>query len=329
MSLKKLFNDINKTYEKREYTINKLNKNINYMLNDSSFIIDNIKNKINNNYNNTYLIETDNNKIYFINNSSRLDKELVNLIINRVISFKKYSKNNIENKIYLWLVNDKKYLPKRGEIIDKVNVNSASCNVYDPSAKINGNIYIWRKEEMQKILLHELLHSLQYDYYSQNKKLDNMIKKEFNVNNHLNVNESYTEVLATVLNCIYYTLEHDRSYEYFIALLMNEINHANMQVNKILKHNNYMNIGQLMRKNDNKIFHQKTSVFSYYILKSMLLNNIIQFMKFAMKNNLKYPKNGNKQYYNLIMNSCNDGVYCIINKPFNTNNSSNLKMTIT
>ena len=51
-----------------------------------------------------------------------------------------------------------------------------------------------------------------------------MIMKKFNVNSYLNINESYTEVLATILNCIYYTLENERSYDYFIALLMNEIN---------------------------------------------------------------------------------------------------------
>ncbi len=324
--LRKLFDKISENYIKNDYQIQKVNENINYLLDKSNFVDMDINQKIKDTYNDTYFVNSRNNKIWLVSNHKRLDKKLINCLINRIISFKRYSGNDIENKIYIWLTDIKKQFPKKRNIILGIkNVNSASCEVYPPDVKINGNIYIWRKEEVAKVLIHELLHSLRYDYYSQNNELDSMIKKKFNINNHININESYTETLATILNCIYFTLENNRSFEYFIALLLNEIEHSNRQVKKILYHYSYHDIGELFRKNSNKIFKQNTSVFSYYILKNMLLNNVLEFVKFIIQNKLKYPKNGNKKYYKLLINSNQNMIYN--NK--NIDRDLNLRMTIT
>ena len=327
-NLRKMFEMINKNYVKNEYQIQKIDQNINYLLNNNgnNFIAKDINKKIQNLYNNTYFINSGGNKIWLVSNQKRLDKKLINHLVNRIISFKRYDGSQLENNIYIWLTDMKKQFPKKGQILGMDNVNSASCDVYPPDIQKNGDIYIWRKEEILKVLIHELLHSLRYDYYSQNKVLDNMLKKEFNVNNHLNINESYTETLATILNCIYFTIENGRSFEYFLALLSNEIGYSDRQVQKILKHYNYHHFGELYRKNSNRIFKQNASVFSYYILKNILLNNVSEFIKYAMQNKLKYPKKGNQSYYKLIMNSSQNMIH---NNGGDFKNDISLRMTIT
>ncbi len=328
-SLRELFDKIKDNYEYNEYNIYKVNDNINHLLHNNAFTTNEINKKILDNYHNTFYINAKSNKIYLVTDKKTINKKLANQLINRIISFKNYDGTPLQNKVFIWLVDDKKYLPsKKGQILGRENVNSASCQVYHPNEKINGDIYIWRKEEVSKLLLHELLHSLRYDYYSQDKELDNMVKKDFNVNGYINVNESYTEGVTVILNCIYCALENGKGYEYFIALLMNDINYSNIQVKKIMDHYGYHNINELYRKNSDKIFKQKTSVFSYYILKSILLNNVAEFSNFICKNNLKYPINNHQQYYKLFKNFGDNIVYNNLNNNVKRNDKS-LRMTVT
>jgi len=323
-NLKKLYDLIYKNYLYQTHTHKKLNKNINHILNYSKFIHPKIKSNIDKNFNNIYYINSENNHFWIVTNNKTINKKLINQLVNRVNTMKKISKNKNDNNIYIWLTNEKKMLPKTGNTLNTLHVNSGLSYVYSPEVEKNGDIYIWRKEELPKVLIHELLHSLRYDYYSQNDYLNNLIYQDFNVNHHVNVNESYTETLATILNCIFYTIEHDKDYEYFLALLSNEIEHSNQQVDKLLKHYGYHDISELSRGNSNKIFKQETGVFSYYILKAMVMNNLDNFMKFSMKNRLYYPKNGDKKYYTLLKK------YYIDYKPEKIkNHTKTLKMTIT
>lgn len=328
MSLYKLYNDIKNVYKYEKFTVNKYNGKLHKTLKNNKFF-----GKLDlRDYKNIYYIDIDNNKIWFITNKERLDQKLTNKIINRILSFKKYSQNTYENNIYLWLTDYKKRLPlKKGEILSVENVNSGCSIIYHPMITKNGDIEIWRKEEIYKVLMHELLHSLRYDYYSQNDELDQLVKQKFNVDNHIKINESYTETLATILNCIYFSLENNQDYNYFLGLLANEQNYSKNQTIKILQHYGYHNIHDLYRKNSykNKIFPQKTAVFSYYILKTMLLNDLKNFCKFALdnKNKLKFPKNGNKNYYKLLIKSYNKCIFFY--NDFNNNHNKSLRMTIT
>jgi len=304
--LKNLYNLVSKNYEYQTNHPIKYESNINHLLDRTGFIHPKITSNIHKNFNNTLHIDSNNNYFWIVSDKKTVNQKLIDRLINRTNTMKKISKNPHKTSIHIWLTNYKKVLPKNGEILDTLHVNSGSSDVYHPSIKKNGDIYIWRKEEINKVLLHELLHSLRYDYHSQNDRLNRSIGKDFNVNEHINVNESYTETLATILNCVFYTIENGKNYEYFLALLSNEIEHANRQVDKLLTHCGYNDIQELSRKNSDKIFRQKTSVFSYYILKAMLLNNLTDFMKFSMQNSMYYPKNGDEKYCKLLKKSYNN-----------------------
>lgn len=316
--LLKLYNNINNSYSQKNYNILKYSSsNLTVKLHNNNFANVNLSNLIN-----QYQITINNNtNLYIITN--KLDHILIDKIVNRIIAFKKFSKNSKKINIYIWLSNDKKILPKKSIILSAKHINSGSSYVLDLNNPKNGDIHIWRKEEILKVLLHELLHSLRYDYHALDHNLDSIINKKYNVNSHINVNESYTETLATILNCMYCSIEYNRDYEYFLALLNNEQNHSLHQVNKILKHQNYYHHNQLLRKYSDKKFMQNTSVFSYYILKAMALNNITLFIKFASKNNLKYPKNGHLLYTRIL----NENVLYNDDKKLNYNNRLNMTIT--
>ena len=82
-----------------------------------------------------------------------------------------------------------KYLPKKYENIDSKHINSAFTIIY--YHMIAGPIYIWRYDELNKVLIHELLHSFHYDI----NLLDYKNKYFENIKN---LNECFTEYMATL-----------------------------------------------------------------------------------------------------------------------------------
>lgn len=266
-----------------------------------------------------YFITIDEITIYFI--SDKHEYKLMNRIVNRILSFKKFSKNKYPLVLYIYLSNHKKLFPNKYTVLDTKHINSGSTYVIHHRERTNGDICIWRREEVLKVVLHEMLHSLRYDYNAIDDKLDKIIRKKYNVNNKISVNESYTETLATILNCMYLAIENNKDYVYFLALLKNEQEHSLQQVGRILSHYGYNHYGELLRKNSIKEFRQNTSVFSYYVLKSIAINNLDKFINFSMRNRLKYPSGGHNKYCNILREKVLDMV--VIN-----NKGRDLRMTI-
>lgn len=316
--LQKLFDTVYQNYnliQKIEYKKHTL-PTFNSKLYNNKFADVNI-----NNLNNQYTTTID--EMTFYITVDKPNYKLMNKIVNRAYNFKRFSKNNYPLSFYIWLSNSKKSLPKKGTTLCPKHINSGSTLVYHHDIKKNGDISIWRKEEILKVLIHEMLHSLKYDYYAINDNLDRIVRKEYNVNKNINTNESYTETLATILNCMYYTIENNKDYIYFLALLKNEQRHSLSQVNKLLRYYGYNNYKELLRENSDKEFKQDTSVFSYYVLKAIALNNVIKFIKFSMKNNLRYPKRGDDKYYKILDIKVLDEIDYVNDK------NRNLCMTIT
>ena len=104
--------------------------------------------------------------------------------------------------IVIWLCPNKKQLPehlfkstKRQKLIlGSKEVNSAATD--------RQKIAIWRKEEFKKSIFHESVHYFNLDFHNfpEHKQLYNIFK--INPENEIRVYESYTELLANILNCI-------------------------------------------------------------------------------------------------------------------------------
>ena len=323
---------VNTKYSIKKIDDEKIKDKIKFKLNDNIFVSNIIKSKVSADFNEMYYVEIENNYVWFITDKNKIDKKTVDIVIKRILHIKKVYSIDASTKplyIYIWLTDFKKTLPKKGEIIGADNANGG----YN-----EGNtILIWRKEELPKVLIHELLHSFNcqlqlFNKISSNNNSNsnkNYIKKKFNIKGSFSVDESYVETLATIYNCVYCCIENGKilPLDYLLTFLNNERIFSVRQVNKILNHYNIHNLRELDIEygNGNIVFKQDTNIFSYYIIKMLLLNNMDEFMKFMDKNICKYDI---KKYNKLIIDSYKkyDIVY---NNNGNNKMDRGLRMTIT
>jgi hypothetical protein len=165
-------------------------------------------------------------------------------------------------------------------------------------------IMIWRKEEFYKVLVHELIHFFGIDFYVLDplyKKLDELFKTKYKIIGSDKLNESYTEALAIFLHSIIYSEEHNLNLD---DVMKYEIMFSHFQMAKILSYFNCESFDDLEKTN----FKQNTSVFSYYIIKCILMVNYAQLFDFWLNNGFKIL-NGNEnkyeQLYTRIINENN------------------------
>jgi hypothetical protein len=195
-------------------------------------------------------------------------------------------------------------------ILTPININSGSC-------MIGEFVNIWREEELEKVLFHELQHFYSCDFHSHNKnynQINTFIKSNFDIFEDDKSNESINEMMAILLHMIYQSeklnMEIDMiySYEMFFTLF---------QIAKIIRFFNGNSYAELFKSNPNHIkIKQTTSVVSYYIIKGILLFNINSTMDFLNKVNLKIDNSQilfYKEYLETIINK-KDGIESLVNK---------------
>ena len=141
-------------------------------------------------------------------------------------------------------------------------------------------IAMFRKEEYEKVLFHELIHFYQLDIFPYQSSITSKLPKfKFKIN----PNEAYTDFFAIILHILYVHYVTKKSLKQLIKIELGYINH---QVKKILNLSKTKSINKLGSN-----FNQSTSVFSYYILKSAMFNDI-NLLKTINMNDLscKYSK---------------------------------------
>lgn len=169
------------------------------------------------------------------------------LFIKAFYVFELFNKENIDLNIYLFSTPFKKTLPKNNSVIGVHEVNSGFCNL-DPN---NRYIVIFREEEMEKVLLHELIHALDIDTCIKTTKgVEKSINNFFNLpqNNEVKLFESFTEATALVLHTILNSIFNEENVE---KLFGNEIIFSKKQYKKVLPYYKTAN----------------ASVLEYYMLK--------------------------------------------------------------
>ncbi|MCJ7636387.1 MAG: hypothetical protein MUO21_02750 [Nitrososphaeraceae archaeon] len=226
------------------------------------------------------------NKIYMISNGEEgfLNDEKIGFlvgIIDRTIQYIdtmfKVKNNNNFNLILLGS-SSKKYFPEKGQELTEDNVNSADSTFYGTG---DITLRIQRKEELIKVLIHEVIHYTGIENGIIGIGLDNI----FNVdspNNKILLNEAVVETLATYINCMIYS----EIYKKDLGGLINmEINFGMLQTAKILDHFGFVSVHDFLN-NKNKKIKQKTSAFEYHILKTILLMNYEEFVEFVKNSTL-------------------------------------------
>lgn len=192
--------------------------------------------------------------------------------------------------IYIYLTHFKKIFPKNNFVMKPIHVNTG---VTELNSNIR-NIIIFRKEEWYKVFIHEICHALSFD-----KQISNTysIRNLFNIYNHLNYNEAYTEFWATILLCVFTSYYNSDTCTKYIQLCIehieNEIEFSLIQANNVLNHMflhyNTLIEEQKHTKNVTMLhdlyFKEETNVFCYYVLKVVLLFFYEPFLNLCNINN--------------------------------------------
>lgn len=217
------------------------------------------------------VIKWNNNIMYIKCNEDKLVK-----ILNRLPTLLKmmnYINNNEKHlKIYLILSNLKKDIDFSKNLEAK-QINSGYSDIRDKY------IFIWREEEFEKLLFHELIHLLDKDHRDEIYDLDRYNDKSFY--------EALTDTKAIYYNLIYLSILT----KYDIQNLLT------IELSFIINQANFMN--DLL----NKKYKEISGVTSYYILKSKIF-------KYILSNKM------NDELYKkiFILNTCGNDLINIIYK---------------
>ena len=189
-------------------------------------------------------------------------------------------KNNLV-KIRIILSKQKKSLYSNYNILSPININSGSTL---PGEYVN----IWRFEEFEKVMIHEIQHFYGCDFHSSNSNyylVENVIKKCFDIKGDDKVNESYNEVMAHIISMIYFS----KIYKLKLKDVFNfELYFLLFQTAKIIDFFGGNNYDSIFIKTPNHIhFNQRTSVLSYYVIKTLFMFNISYTIKFIEKIKMK------------------------------------------
>jgi hypothetical protein len=167
---------------------------------------------------------------------------------------------------------------------DKEEVNGGAAR----SSPDQCSITVWRKEEILKVSIHELIHGLSYDYKQDTSDIITHYQEKYGITSpKMNTFEAYTEIWAELLHCYLLSKLSDKhSYDLFSANVGLETAFSEYQASKVLT---------LLDKD--KDVNKETNVTSYYLIKLELWRNLQGFLKRCVHHNQAIIKMSNKEQY--------------------------------
>ena len=182
---------------------------------------------------------------------------------------------------------------------------SLSRGIYTPegvnsgSTDRNDSIIIWRKEDILKVLIHELIHLLGFDNVEDTDDIINHYNDKYNLGNKkLKVYEAYTEIWALLIHSYYLALVTQKSLttkisvkELFFDYILIEKHWCNELGGKLL---DFFKEGEDVDK--------RTNTTSYYIIKTEILNDLKGFLDLCKNQKLSMRMNNNKRFLNYLKN---------------------------
>jgi hypothetical protein len=164
-------------------------------------------------------------------------------------------------------------------MFDAYHVNSGYTTRHEPQG--TASVIIYRKEEVIKVLIHELLHSFSMDvkhYTSDNRILKHMgFKFQAKSTRGVRLNEALTDAYACVLNVCIASIVLEKDFKFFQRLMEKErkyICHRGIQVAEMLG---------ILREHT-LVYVETTHVMSYYVIKALLFNHLEDFIADVIRN---------------------------------------------
>ena len=212
----------------------------------------------------------------------------------------------------LYLTNLKKQFPAKANVVlDEDNINSG-VTLWENDPEPNRKIVIYRKEELYKVLLHELIHYYSIDFHAYDPSYDVYLMKLFGISvaaprknprNPLALYESYTDSIA----CYGHLLTHmlfkgeptDRAS--VMGRVATEARFFTTQAAKVWKY------GKLK---------EDTHAFSYYIVKAAIYRRFDAFMDLLATNGIRIDTAEKERDFLEFARSCieDDGFWASLAK---------------
>ena len=243
-----------------------------------------------------------------VNNSSKINKihvrcnnsnsksllERINIII-YFLEFIRMKSNDqdLEMDIYIVLSDLVKIFPENNKIIGIKNANTGYTDFQ------KNIIFIWRYEEYVKVLFHEAIHYFDLDRH------DHHVDHIADIDGPHIYNEAITDVLGIYYHIIFLSLITRVKIKTLLELELSFIRNQAMTLN------DYLGLGNWKGK-PKKVIKQSTAAFSYYILKYLIF-------EFLIDHNLEEAKD----YNELLQRSLAQG---FIVKPHNKIKSSRMSL---
>jgi hypothetical protein len=230
-----------------------------------------------------------------INENESFIKELCHKMYIWLSFLDKYADKNcsVTLNIYIFLTEKEKKMVEEDSVIESINANTA----FTYSCKKDNEICVFRKEECFKVFIHETFHSFGLDFSSMSQILSNTIissgYKIINKDVDFKIYESYCETWAQVINILFILYTYDKikakpeNFEGWKNRCGLYLTYENLwsvfQANKVMNH--YGIREDVLSNNEFTYEEKNTSPFSYYILKSYLINSIDNFIIWSDTNN--------------------------------------------
>ena len=198
--------------------------------------------------------------------------------------------------VYLYFTSLEKKIPSSNIVIlDEINVNTA----FTTTCPKDSEIVVFRKEEWFKVFIHETFHNFGLDFSDMNNNEPHKyILNIFKVVSNVNLYEAYTEFWAEIMNalfCSFYSLKNKNNIDDFLSnaefFINFERTYSFFQLVKTLdfmglKYKDLYSETERSRVNRENLYKEKTNVLSYYVIKTVLINNYQGFLSWCKSNNL-------------------------------------------
>jgi hypothetical protein len=219
-------------------------------------------------------------------NSDKKNKHILNFFIaslNKIVGSQK-----AVVRVMLIACPLEKMLPKTmGATIASDNVNSAFASL--PSSRDpHGFVVVYRKEELHKVVLHELVHLYGLDFRSYDPKYDILFQTMYNITvkhphknsrNALALYETYTETLAAYGSIITSVLFDKKSSNKSAAVVRQSVEARITREARFFR----SRVANIFSHFSHATFVEDTHVFAYYILKSAIFEHLPLFIQLITK----------------------------------------------
>jgi len=238
---------------------------------------------------------------WFVRTDKKLSNELLDKLLralSSMIVMSRYGNCNLKNKkivLRMFDTNIKKCFPAVGQTIGPEHVNSAYTVPCKYSTSSELEIVIFREEEWQKVLFHELMHTYSLDIGLDTSFIKRSLSEIFDgLDCKFNLTEAYCEFWARTIWTI---VNSPDSYEKQLGLLAKQQEWAIRQAANVL----------LRMPQNPKSCYERTSAFSYYVITALLLSafpSTIEWCERNCEHLLAFPdtQQGVKSFLQLIDN---------------------------